>query len=396
MIFGCANPTIGYVPSGFSSQEHHYAASLSDPDNIRILSVSEDTLVGFHRDPIGEIADRSGVPPDTVIERLRALLGAGVIRRVRQTLLTHNLAEGALVAWRIPEESLDTAFGMMSEEDPFTGHVVIRRAEMPGPGTDYRLWTTVKVPRGYSPEKHCDFLSARTRAESYRMMPALGVFVLGVGHIRRQALPPGTRTDKPARAMRPEQAELSHLEWNVLFALKREFAPKEIVRDIWAPRASAAGLSRDEFCSVAESLAGRKLLGRFSTFLEHSKPTGGDVQANRHSALVQWAVPQGQELAAGGEIGRHNVLTHCYWREAGPEFGNLNIMGVIHGLEKTKVLAHKAAIDDHLRECGFPISYSAVLWSVRAEIKPSEIEPAAYEAWCRNVNVEPSAMAVSD
>src|SRR3990172_3278020 len=121
------------------TEADHDTASLSDPDNRKILSVSEDTLVGFHRDPIGEIADRSGVPPDTVIERLRALLGAGVIRRVRQTLLTHNLAEGALVAWRISEERLDAAFRMMSEEDPFTGHVVIRRAETPPPGTSYHL-----------------------------------------------------------------------------------------------------------------------------------------------------------------------------------------------------------------------------------------------------------------
>ena len=371
-------------------------ASLSDPVNRKILSVSEDTLVGFHRDPIGEIAGRADLPAETVMERIRALLKAGVVRRVRQTLLTHNLAEGALVAWRIPEERLDAAFRMMSEEDPFTGHVVVRRAETPGPGTDYRLWTTVKVPRGYSPERHCDFLKASTGADSYRMMPALAVFVLGVGHIRRQELCPGARTGNPAPAMRPQQTDLTDQEWNVLFALKREFTDAEIVRDIWAPRASAAGLSLHDFCVVAESLARQKLLGRFSTFLEHSKPVGAGTQASRHSALVQWAVPPGQELAAGGEIGRHKILTHCYWREAGPEFGNLNIMGVIHGLEKEKILAHKAAIDDHLCECGFAVSYSALLWSVRAEIKPSEIEPAAYEAWCRKWNMDAAAMVVSD
>jgi DNA-binding Lrp family transcriptional regulator len=351
--------------------------SLTDPVNRKILAVSEDTIAGFHRDPIGEIAERAGVPADTVIERIRALLEAGVIRRVRQTLLTHNLAEGALVAWRIPEKGLDEAFRLMSENDPFTGHVVIRRAETPGPGTDYRLWTTVKVPRGFSPVKHCDFLRTYAGADDCRMMPALAVFVLGVGHIRRQELSPGARTDSPARAMVPEQAELSDREWDVLFALKREFAPSEIVRDIWAARAAAAGVSPGEFFAVAEALAQRKVLGRFSTFLEHSKPTQADTPANRHSALVQW----------------HKVLTHCYWREAGPDFGNLNIMGVIHGLERERILAHKAAIDEHLRECGFPVSYSSVLWSVRAEIKPSEIEPAAYEAWCGRMGIAASAMA---
>jgi DNA-binding Lrp family transcriptional regulator len=366
-------------------------ASLSDPTNRKILAVSEDSLTGFHRDPIGEIAARCGLPADTVIERIRALMSAGIIRRVRQTLIAHNLAEGALVAWRLPADRLDDAFRLMSEGDPFTGHVVIREAETPGPGTDYRLWTTVKVPRGYSPQKHCQFLKAHVGAESYRMMPALAVFVLGVGHIRRQDLEPGARTGAPARPMTPEQAELSGREWRVLLALKRGFAPGEIVRDIWQPRAQAAGLTLSVFCEVAESLAERGLLGRFSTFLEHSKPAGDGTPANRHSALVQWAVPRGQELAAGSEIGRHEVLTHCYRREAGPDFGNLNIMGVIHGLEKEKVLAHKSAIDYHLRKSGFGVSYSAVLWSVRAEIKPSEIDPAAYEDWCRAMRLDPSA-----
>src|SRR3990172_10294771 len=114
-------------------------ASVSDPVNRKILPVSEDTLVGFHRDPIGEIAGRADLPAETVMERIRALLKAGVVRRVRQTLLTHNLSDGALVAWRIPEERLDAAFRMMSEEDPFTGHVVVRRAETPPPGTSYHL-----------------------------------------------------------------------------------------------------------------------------------------------------------------------------------------------------------------------------------------------------------------
>jgi len=365
-------------------------ASLSDPINRRILAVSEDTLTGFQRDPVGEIASRSGIPVEVVIERLRALMTSGVIRRVRQTLLTHNLAEGALVAWRLPEGGLEDAFSMMSQRDPFTGHAVIRCAEAPGPGTDYRLWTTVKVPRGYSPEKHCEFLKNHTGAESYRMMPALAVFVLGVGHIRRQELPPGARTDQPAVALRPKQAELSEKEWQVLFALKGEFKAEEIRADMWVPRAGSAGLSPEEFYRIAQSLAERKLLGRFSTFLEHSKPIAGDTPAARHSALVQWAVPLGQELAAGAEIGRHKILTHCYWREAGPEFGNLNIMGVIHGLEKGRVLAHKAAIDDHLRRLGYPVTYTATLWSVRAEIKPSEIDPGAYEEWCSQMGVSPT------
>src|SRR3546814_6753624 len=66
----------------------------------------------------GEVARRSGVPVETVIERVGALLAAGTIRRVRQTLLSTNLADGALVAWQLPQERLYEAFDFMFQRDP--------------------------------------------------------------------------------------------------------------------------------------------------------------------------------------------------------------------------------------------------------------------------------------
>src|SRR5450432_1693895 len=85
----------------------------TDPVNARILAISEDQIQGFVRDPFGVIAEQSGVDIDTVMERIQAMLRAGTIRRVRQTLMATNLAEGALVAWQVPTEKLDAAFDYM-------------------------------------------------------------------------------------------------------------------------------------------------------------------------------------------------------------------------------------------------------------------------------------------
>ena len=119
-----------------------------DPINARILAVSEDLVSGFQERPFHVIAEQSGVPLETVLERIRAMLEAGVIRRVRQTLLATKLAHGALVAWRLPEEKLNDAFEFMAKEDPFSGHVVIRSTDSEISGSGYRLWTTLKVPPG--------------------------------------------------------------------------------------------------------------------------------------------------------------------------------------------------------------------------------------------------------
>jgi hypothetical protein len=313
------------------------------------------------------------------------MLEAGTIRRVRQTLLATNLADGALVAWKVPPEKIDAAFDYMSQSDPFSGHVVLRSTDSVTPGSEYKLWTTVKVPRGFSLQEHGEVLSRKVGAEHFRLMPAKGIFTLGVGHVRRKTTDPGSKADSPATMAAVHAAELSALEWKVLVALKREFEPNEVARSPWQARAIEAGLSVDEFCRIAESLNGRKVIGRFSTFLEHVKPSATGVRVTRFNGLFHWAVPVGREIEAGGEVGRHHILTHCYWREAGPEFRNVNIMAVAHGTDKSLLLEHKAAIDRHLEACGIPVSYTNVFWGGRSEIKPSEISPDAYRAWRRQV-----------
>src|ERR1700688_1645940 len=97
------------------------SVSTNDPINAKILAVSEDRLQGFQRDPFGEIARQSGVELPVVMERIQAMLKAGTIRRVRQTLLATNLAQGALVAWQVPTEKLDAAFDYMFQRDAFSG-----------------------------------------------------------------------------------------------------------------------------------------------------------------------------------------------------------------------------------------------------------------------------------
>ncbi len=365
----------------------------TDPINARILAVSEDRIQGYPRDPIGEIARLADLPTDVVLERLRAMLAAGVIRRIRQTLLATSLAEGALCAWQVPTERLDSAFEHLFQNDPFSGHVVLRSTDAATPGSNYKLWTTLKVPQGYSLEKHAAFLARTIGAEHHRLMPAKMLFALGVGHVRRRGMEPGARADEPAESLAVQVTQLNDTEWKVLTALKREFTSQELVMDLWAGRAQETGLEIEEFHAVAEELNRRKVIGRFSTFLEHVKTLASGERVTKFNALFHWAVPPGLEEAAGREVGRHFIMTHAYWREGGPEFRNVNIMGVAHGTDKAMVLAHKAAIDVHLTEAGIPVGYTNVFWGGRSEIKPSEISPVAYRDWCRSVGIDPQTMA---
>ncbi|MBI3269070.1 MAG: Lrp/AsnC family transcriptional regulator [Planctomycetes bacterium] len=365
----------------------------TDPVNARILAVSEDKIQGFQRDPLGEVARLSGVELPVVLERIQAMLRGGTIRRVRQTLMANNLADGALVAWQLPAERLDAAFDHMFQQDPFSGHVVVRSADPATPGSNYKLWTTLKVPQGFSLEKHAEHLRKKVGAEKFRLMPAKCLFALGVGHVRRRGMEPGSKADELANVIDVKTAELTDAEWRILTALKREFAAEELVPDLWRARAQEASVSLENFCEVAEDLNRRGVIGRFSTFLEHVKQLASGERVTRFNALFHWAVPVGREREAGREVGRHHILTHAYWREGGPEFRNVNVMGVAHGTDRDVLLAHKAAIDAHLAAIGISVAYTNVFWGGRSEIKPSEISPLVYREWCAKHGIDPATMA---
>ena len=189
--------------------EENIPVDFNDPINAKILAVSEDRLQGFQQDPLGAIVRESGVEIQIVIERIRAMLRSGAIRRVRQTLLATNLAKGALVAWKVPIEKMDSAFNYLYEEDPFSGHVVTRTTDTVSKGSNYKLWTTLKVPQGYSIEKHGQWLLKKIGGDHFRLMPAKRLFALGVGHVRRRGMPPGSRAEKPAEAMKVAIVDLT-------------------------------------------------------------------------------------------------------------------------------------------------------------------------------------------
>lgn len=372
----------------------------ADSVNALILAVSEDKIRGFRADPLAEIARQSGLEIEIVAERIVAMLRAGTIRRVRQTLMSINLAHGALVAWRVPAEKLNAAFDFMWEKDPFSGHIVIRSTDSQTAGSQYRLWTTLKVPDGYSLEKHCELLCRLTGAEGFKLMPARCVFALGVGHVRRRGMQPGSKSDELAEPLDTKYVQLTEGEWRVLTALKRELEPDEIAEalrrpaaEFWLGRAKEAGVPLEEFLRVGNSLHERGVIGRFSTFLEHVKPNSAGERVTQYNALFHWAVPEGRQMEAGRQVGRFHIMTHCYWREGGPEFNGVNIMGVVHGREKEMVLSHKAAIDAHLAEVGIPVSYTNVFWGGRSEIKPSEISPFAYAGLLKKWSAKPAGSA---
>ena len=220
--------------------------TLDDPTNAAILAVSEDRVAGFREDPFGAIAEASGIDVETVLERMRAMLRGGddpprpadADGDEPRAGRAGGVGGGARAARR--------GVRYMSKDDPFSGHVVIRSTDGDTPGSRYRLWTTLKVPQGYSHAKGtATLLAGRVGATAYRIMPAKRLFALGVGHVRRRRLEPGSALGGARRRCidtddrRAERASSGRCST----ALKREFDADEVQRDIWRARAAEAGVT---------------------------------------------------------------------------------------------------------------------------------------------------------
>src|SRR5260370_24300429 len=110
----------------------------------------------------------------------------------------------------------------MIRKERFSVHVVDRSTDSKSDGNEYKLWTTIKVPQGFGLERHTNILLKKVNGEKVKIMPAKGIFTLGVGHVRRKTIEPGSRADRPAGMIRTEVVELNDLEWRLLSALKLE------------------------------------------------------------------------------------------------------------------------------------------------------------------------------
>ncbi len=264
-----------------------------------------------------------------------------------------SLARGALCAWEVAAGTrLDAAFEYMFREDPFSGHVVIRTTDA----------VTRAAPTGFGRRSRfrkafrCgNTLSCCARRGSARALPAdAGQDALHAGgrarapararagRARRRtgaAAGHDARRALRARVARPDRAQTRVRARTKSFAT---FGARGPPKPAWISRRSPT------------SRGGSERARRDRAVLDVSRARQTNRERRTRHAL-QRALPLGgtagpRDGGRAARSARHYVITHAYWREGGPEFHDVNVMAVAHGMEKAVVLAHKAAIDAHLRE----------------------------------------------
>jgi len=123
--------------------------------------------------PYHDLGKQLHVPADEVLERVKALKAAGIIRRIGGNFHSHRLNyTSTLCAARVPEDKIDH-FVEVVNNYPGVTHNYLRKH-------DYNVWFTFIASSMSSIEEALKEISKKTGVEEIYSLPAVRMFKIRV------------------------------------------------------------------------------------------------------------------------------------------------------------------------------------------------------------------------
>jgi DNA-binding Lrp family transcriptional regulator len=300
--------------------------------------------------PFAALGESLGLSEKQVLERLRRLKGAGLIRQIGAIFDTRRLGyQSTLVAFHVDDGALEEAAAMVSAH-PGVSHNYARPHH-------YNLWFTLAVPPGRDLRAEIESLAAQAGVDDWLDLPALRVFKLRT-HFR---LRPGGGTEpkppKDRECVAPHPLKITEIP--VVRVLQEDLP---LVPRPFAGAAERLGLGEEALLAQARELQAAGILRRFGAVLRHRR---AGYTAN---GMACWVTPEAQIEAAGRLAATFPQVSHCYQRPAYPPRWPYNLFTMIHGQTKAEVEAVVAQI---AQETG--IEQYEVLYSTR-EFKKERVK----------------------
>ena len=260
--------------------------------------------------PFAEIGDEVELPEEEVIERIGELKGKNVVRQISAIFDTRRLGyKTTLVAMRLPADELDAAAQIINVH-PGVSHNYARNGQ-------FNLWFTVAVPPYEDLAETVEDMASRTGAESYRLMPTIKFFKIGVnfdmvkeeGAARKYYSPDGY--DRADGQNWNKAMPITDFEIEVIRELQEDV---ELTPRPFSPMAERLGIPLQELFDIADSLQERSLMRRFSAVLHHRRA------GFRSNAMAVWKVPSERAIEVGNIMAQSRWVTHCYERPTFPDW----------------------------------------------------------------------------
>ena len=260
--------------------------------------------------PFAEIGDEVELPEEEVIERIGELKGKNVVRQISAIFDTRRLGyKTTLVAMRLPADELDAAAQIINVH-PGVSHNYARNGQ-------FNLWFTVAVPPYEDLAETVEDMASRTGAESYRLMPTIKFFKIGVnfdmvkeeGAAKKYYSPDGY--DRADGQNWNKAMPITDFEIEVIRELQEDV---ELTPRPFSPMAERLGIPLQELFDIADSLQERSLMRRFSAVLHHRRA------GFRSNAMAVWKVPSERAIEVGNIMAQSRWVTHCYERPTFPDW----------------------------------------------------------------------------
>ena len=281
---------------------------LTDRKLLNIIQ-SEFPLV---EQPYQDVGQRLGIGENEVVKRLRALRKKNVVREINAIFDTRRLGyKTSLVAMALELPKLRRG-ALKINEHPGVSHNYERQ------GSYFNLWFTVAVPPGESIEATVEQMAEQTAAVSFRVMPTIRFFKIGVnfdmvegkGAAYQYYSPDGYKDDPKLKDWN-KSVSLSDFDIQAIRELQVDLPMISRPFDDMAQR---LGVTTQGLFEIARGFQERGLLRRYSAVLHHRK---AGFKAN---GMGVWKVPSQRSEEVGKKMAAHPAVTHCYERPTFPDW----------------------------------------------------------------------------
>lgn len=284
--------------------------------------------------PFAALAEALHLGENDVLERVRRLRDAGVIRHLNAIFDGPALGYSTtLVALEVDPARLDEAAAVVSAH-PGVTHNYAR-------DNGFNLWFVLAVPPGVDVATAARDLAREAGAIRHLLLPSLKLFKIAVQYdvVKGEA----ASRERPTRR-RAEPRPLDERERALVRALQDDL-PLE-------PRPFAAlgertGVSEDELLEGARRLLEQGVMRRYAAVLRHQE---AGFEGN---GMVCWRVPEERIQEVGEALAASPLVTHCYHRPTHPEWP-YPVYSMVHAADRAECeraaaqLSRQAGVPDYL------------------------------------------------
>ena len=260
--------------------------------------------------PYLELGNELGIDEGEIIDRLADLKKKNVLRQLSAIFDTRRLGyKTTLVAMAFEPDQLNKG-ALRINKHPGVSHNYARD------GSYFNLWFTLAVPHDHDLESTVQRMGQDTKALSYRMMPTIRFFKIGVNFdmVKQKGSSVNYSPDGYSGSERTGWNEAVPITEDDKAAIRELQEDLALIPRPFDDMAQRLGKTTDELFATVQDFQDRRFMRRFSAVLHHRR---SGFSAN---AMIVWKVPEERAEVVGMTMAQNTAVTHCYERPTFPDW----------------------------------------------------------------------------